>query len=139
MLEDKKRNWDSKLKYALWADRVTTKKSIGNSPFKLVYGTEAVFLIQLTICMTKFLQEKQNEESDMARRMSDLAEVHQIRDQLIERSVIFQRKTMEAFDRKEKMDNLQVSDWVLKWDALKEKKGNHGKFDALWIGSFVIS
>jgi len=37
------------------------------------------------------------------------------------------------------MDNFQVGDWVLEWDALKEKKGNHGKFDALWIGPFVIS
>jgi len=27
----------------------------------------------------------------------------------------------------------------LKWDALKEKKGNHGKFDALWTGPFIIS
>jgi hypothetical protein len=46
LLEDNKKNWDSKLKYALWADRVTIKKSTGNSPFKLVYGTmggEAVF------------------------------------------------------------------------------------------------
>lgn len=45
LLEDNKRNWDSKLNYALWADRVTTKKSIGNSPFKMVYVTEAIFPI----------------------------------------------------------------------------------------------
>jgi len=84
-------------------------------------------------------QEEQNEESDMARRMSDLVEVYQIRDQLIERSVVHQRKIKEAFDRKAKMDNFQVGGWVLKWDALKEKKGNHGKIDALWIAPFVIS
>eukprot|EP00253_Pinus_taeda_P021876 PITA_21876 len=45
LLGDNKKNFDSKLKYALWADRVTIKKSTGNSPFKLVYGTEAVFPI----------------------------------------------------------------------------------------------
>jgi len=27
----------------------------------------------------------------------------------------------------------------LKLDGLKEKKGNHGKFDAFWTGSFIIS
>ena len=37
------------------------------------------------------------------------------------------------------MDSFQVGDWVLKWDALKEKKGNHGKFDALWMRPFVIA
>eukprot|EP00253_Pinus_taeda_P031551 PITA_31551 len=118
LLEDNKRNWDSKLKYALWADRVTTKKSTGNSPFKL---------------------EEQNEESDMATRISDLAEVHQIREQLVERSVAHQRRIKEDFDGKGKIESFQVGDLVLKWDALKEKKGNHGKFDALWTGPFIIS
>jgi hypothetical protein len=33
LLEDNKRAWDSKLKFALWDDRVTTKKSLGLSPF----------------------------------------------------------------------------------------------------------
>ena len=55
LLEDNKKNWDSKLKYALWVDRVTVKKSTGNSPFRLVYGTEAIFPIQLTLPVVKFL------------------------------------------------------------------------------------
>eukprot|EP00253_Pinus_taeda_P033660 PITA_33660 len=58
LLEDNKRNWDSKLKYALWDDRVTTKKSTGNSPFNLIYGTEVVFPIQLTLPVAQFLQEE---------------------------------------------------------------------------------
>jgi len=45
MLEDNKKYWDSKLKYALWADRATIKKSTGSCPFRLVYGTEVVFPI----------------------------------------------------------------------------------------------
>jgi hypothetical protein len=28
---------------------------------------------------------------------------------------------------------------VLKWDAPKQDKGKHGKFEALWIGPFKIS
>ena len=83
LMEDNKKNWDSKLKYALWADRVTIKRSTGNSPFRLVYGTEAVFPIQLIPPMAKFLQEEQNEEEDMAKRITDLADVHQIREQLV--------------------------------------------------------
>jgi len=131
LLEDNKRNWDSKLKYALWADRVTIKKSIGNSPFKLVYGIEAIFPIQLTLPVAKFLQEEQDEkEEDMAKRITDLAEVHQIREQLVEKAAAYQRKVKEAFDKKAKTNNFQIGDLVLKWDALKEKKGNHGKFDA---------
>ena len=43
LLEENKKNWDSKLKFSLWVDRVTIKNSIGTSSFKLVYGTDAIF------------------------------------------------------------------------------------------------
>eukprot|EP00253_Pinus_taeda_P029852 PITA_29852 len=118
---------------------VTTKKSIGNSPFKLVYGTEVVFPIQLTLPVAKFLQEEQNEEEDMAKRISDLVKVHQIRDHLVEKSTTHQKRIKEAFNRKEKINSFQVGDLVLKWDALKENKGSHGKFDSLWTRPFVIT
>ena len=48
MLFQNKRSWDIKLKYALWADRVNVKKSIGTSPFQLVYGIDAIFPVQLS-------------------------------------------------------------------------------------------
>eukprot|EP00253_Pinus_taeda_P024632 PITA_24632 len=111
----------------------------GDSPFRSVYGTEAVFLIQLTLPVAKFLQEEQEEEEDMAERITDLAKVHQIREQLVERSVAHQKRIKEDFDRKAKINNFQARDLVLKWDALKEKKGNHGKFDDLWTWPFIIS
>ena len=75
LLEDNKKSWDSKLKFALWANRVTIKNSIGNSPFKLVYGANVVFPIQLILPMAKFLQEEQDEENDMVRRMNNLVEL----------------------------------------------------------------
>ena len=43
LLEDNKKAWNAKLKFALWEDRVSTKKSIGTSPFQLVYGIDAIF------------------------------------------------------------------------------------------------
>ena len=58
---------------------------------------------------------------------------------MVEKSKVHQKKIKKNFDRKAKVDNFQVGDWVLKWDAFKEKKGNHGKFDSLWTGPFVIA
>jgi len=105
LVEDNKKNWDSKLKYALWADRVTIKISTGNSPFRLVYGTKAVFPIQLTLHVAKFLQDELNEEEDMAQRIIDLTEVHQIREQLAEKATTHQKEVKEAFDKGAKIDN----------------------------------
>ena len=75
LLETNQKSWDSKLKFDLWADRVTKKISIGTSPFKLVYGTEAIFPIQLILPVAKFFQEQEDEPNDMVRRMMDLVEL----------------------------------------------------------------
>jgi transposase InsO family protein len=43
LLQDNKKAWHSKLKFALRAYRVSIKKYSGTSPFHLVYGTDVVF------------------------------------------------------------------------------------------------
>jgi transposase InsO family protein len=75
LLEENKKNWDSKLKFSLWADRITIKKSIGTSPFKLVYGTDAIFPVQLILPVARFFQEEKTESNDMVRRILDLVEL----------------------------------------------------------------
>ena len=57
LLEENKNSWHKKLVHALWVDRLTTKKSIGMSPYQLVYGTEAVFPTSLGIPVIKLAQE----------------------------------------------------------------------------------
>ena len=86
LLETNQKSWDSKLKFSLWVDRVTDKISIGTSPFKLVYGTEVIFPIQLILLVEKFFQEEEDEPNDMVRRMMDLVELQQIREQVIGKS-----------------------------------------------------
>ena len=44
---ENKKSWDSKIKYALWEDRITTKTSMGKTPFELVYGLEAKLHVNL--------------------------------------------------------------------------------------------
>ena len=58
LLEDNKRAWHTKLKYALWADKISTKRAIGMSPFQLVYGAEVVFPTSLGVPVMKLLQEQ---------------------------------------------------------------------------------
>jgi transposase InsO family protein len=80
LLEDNKKAWDSKLKFSLWADRVTTKRSLSISLFQLIYGTEAVFPSQLALPVEKFFQDHQGEPDDMIRRIQQLVEVQQLRE-----------------------------------------------------------
>ena len=56
LLEDNKKTWNKKLVNALWANGLTTKKSIGTSPYKLVYGMEAIFPSSLGVPLMKIHQ-----------------------------------------------------------------------------------
>jgi ribonuclease HI len=139
ILEDNKRAWDSKLKFSLWADRVTTKKSLGTSSFQLVYGAEAVFPTQLALPVAKFFQDYEGEPDHMIRRIHQIVEVQQIREQVRDAAYSHQQKIKQAFDRKVRKKEFEIGDLVFKWDAPRQDKGKHNKFDALWIGPFKIS
>ena len=80
MLPEDKRNWDTQLIHALWADRVSGKKSIGMSPFQLVYGTNVVIPLQLALLLMKFLQDEVDHENLVQRRMLKMIEAHQIKE-----------------------------------------------------------
>ena len=57
LLQDNKKAWNTKLVFALWANRVSTKKLIGTSPFQLVYGVDAIFPASLAMPVMKYVQE----------------------------------------------------------------------------------
>jgi hypothetical protein len=79
LLVENKKSWDSKLKYALWADMIITKNSLGTSPFQLVYGLDVVFPTQLGLPVLKFLQEEAKEPNDIHRMIFQIIEVQQTR------------------------------------------------------------
>jgi hypothetical protein len=43
-ISDNYKSWHKALIYALWADQITYKASLGTSPYFLVYGKEATIL-----------------------------------------------------------------------------------------------
>ena len=82
LLEDNKNSWHTKLVHALWANRLTLKKSIGMSPFQLVYGTDAIFPNILGVSVMKLIQELQTEENDMIRRINQTIHLQQTREEV---------------------------------------------------------
>ena len=59
----------------------------------------------------------------MVRSMLDFVELQQVKEQVVEKSEAHQKNIKSIFDKKEKVDNFQVGDWVLKWDAIRKDKG----------------
>ena len=86
LLEDNKKAWNAKLKFSLWEDMVSIKKSIGTSPFQLVYVIDAIFPASLGSPVMKYLQEHDIESNPLQRRINQLVEVLQIRDRVVDKA-----------------------------------------------------
>ena len=108
------------------------KRDLGTSPFQLVYGLDVAFPASLGLPVMKYLQEQESEPNDIQRRINQLIEVQQMRENVYNRSQLMQDKMKKIFDRKVKIDDFQLGDSVLKWDTRFEDKGKHEKFDHLW-------
>ena len=49
-LEGAKGNWIEELPNVLWAYRTTSRRSTGETPFSLTYGTEVMILAEVYLC-----------------------------------------------------------------------------------------
>jgi hypothetical protein len=76
---ENKKAWDSKIKYALWEDRITTKTSTGKTLFELVYGLEAKFPINLQIPTLQFAQQYMTDKEALQGRIDQLVELDESR------------------------------------------------------------
>eukprot|EP00253_Pinus_taeda_P029625 PITA_29625 len=134
------KNWHKSLIYALWADRITQKASIGTSPFNLVYGKEVVLPTHLAIpslYLVQYIDEVPT--SSLQLRQMEIIKLEEQREQAKKTRAHHQALVKSFFDSNimTKKD-FQMGDLVLKWDKVHEEKGKHTKFQRMWLGPFQI-
>ena len=88
LLEDNKKTWNKKLVNALCADRLTTKNSIGTSPYYLVYGMDVFFPSCIGVPLMKIIQELQVEPNDIQRRINHTIHLKQTREEVYLKSQV---------------------------------------------------
>jgi hypothetical protein len=133
---DSKKDWDHKLIATLWAYR-TTYISTRTTPFSLVFGVEAILpmefeLPSLRIAINEWLDNSQSLK-DRLERLEGLSEVQRLAAQHVETT---QRQRKVYFDNKVLKKTLNASIWVMVQDARRLEF--LGKFNALWIGLYII-
>ena len=65
------RDWSEKLPFALWAYRTSFRTSTGATPYSLVYGMEAVLLVEIEIGSLRVALEHQIYETEWAQSRYD--------------------------------------------------------------------
>eukprot|EP00253_Pinus_taeda_P009284 PITA_09284 len=139
-IEQNHRNWHKSLVFALWANRITQKASIGTSLFNLVYGKEAILptnLVLPSLALVQFIEEAPS--SSIQLRYDQILKLEEEREKAKYTHAKHQQIIKAAFDSVSSgSKQFQVGDLVLKWDKAHEDKGKHTKFQKLWLGPFQI-
>ncbi len=124
------KKWHEKLSEVLWAYRTTIKTATGVTPFRLVYGHEAVLPAEIMIPSLRI--ERQNDLSGQEYELlmdEGLNEACEIRQKTLEYIRTYQSQVQKVYNKRVKAKSLSVGDLVSK-PALPigEKSRLYGKW-----------
>ena len=76
----------------------------------------------------------------MEKRINTLLKLEEERDRPKQHFIKHQQIVKSWFDQSSSSNReFQVGDLVLKWEKSHEEKGDHTKFQKIWLGPFVIA
>jgi hypothetical protein len=75
------KNWHNALYNAIWADRVTPKSSVSNSPFFLVYRRETILPPHVILPSLQLSLKVQEEDFPLENRINALLKLEEVRTQ----------------------------------------------------------
>ncbi|KAL0345043.1 UNVERIFIED_CONTAM: Transposon Ty3-I Gag-Pol polyprotein [Sesamum radiatum] len=130
-LDEAKGNWVDELPGVLWAYRTTARKSTGESPFNLIYGTEAIIPAEIGEETLRIQQYKP--EANGIERRRDLDLLDEVRSNASIRAEAYKRRMAKAYNTRVRPRNFQVGDLVWRRSDIQ---GNLGKLDAKWEGPY---
>ena len=130
-----KGNWVDELPSVLWSYRTTPRSSTGETPFSLVYGTEAVIPPELSARSLRITSFEEHATNDGIRQNLDLLE--EKREEAHLRQATYKSKTESYYNRRVRGRAFKVGDWVLRRnDASHAEKG--GKLGPTWEGPYKV-
>ena len=133
-LVEAKGAWPEELPSVLWADRTTARTSIGETPFNLTYGTEAVILVKIGFPSpkTKFFDEHSND--NQLKLNPDCLD--KVRDWASQRMAKYQRKMAEYYNQRVKLKRFHIRDLILRKVTPATKDLAQGKLGPTWEGPY---
>ncbi|KAL0454705.1 UNVERIFIED_CONTAM: hypothetical protein Slati_0809700 [Sesamum latifolium] len=127
-------NWAEESTSVLWAYRTTPRGSTGESPFSLVYGTEAIIPAELGIPSHRVMNFSEECNENLLRENLDLIE--ELREKAFLRIQRYMNIMINSCNKRVKSRSFQVGDLVLqRADALKPI----GKLDPTWEGPYKVT
>ena len=135
-LQDSKGNWPEVLTGVLWAYRTTTKTCSGETPFSMVYGTEALIPVEIGEPSTRYDQATEESNNEEMRVSLDLLERR--REAALIRMAAQKQVIERYYNRKARLRFFKIGDFVLKKVFQSAKAANSGKLSPTWEGPYKV-
>ncbi|XP_073317256.1 uncharacterized protein [Primulina huaijiensis] len=131
-LHGKGKDLVEELSSILWAYRTTPRTSTRETPYSLVYGSEAVLPVEIGQPSTRVESYPNNNDQT---RAIELDLVEEKRDQAAIRMEAYRNRVMKSYNKHVRSRDIQVGDLVMK----KVKQvGDVGKLEARWEGPIKV-
>ncbi|XP_075633734.1 uncharacterized protein LOC142606237 [Castanea sativa] len=111
-LDDAKGAWPEELPNVLWAYKTIARTPIGETPFRLTYGTKAVIPVEVGI--TSIGQGTFHEEGNNDKLKINLDCLDEIKEEASNRMTKYQQKMTKYFNKRVKLKRLNIGDLVLR-------------------------
>ncbi|PNX81943.1 gag-pol polyprotein [Trifolium pratense] len=132
-LDQNKKKWVEELDNVLWAYRTTPHSTTGETPFRMVYGTEAVIPVEIGEPSRRTEQPLDEEQNDEALRQ-ELDLVEEIRTRASLKEATLKQKIAARHDTKVIKREFEVGSLVLRRNA--DSQG--GKLAPNWEGPYRV-
>jgi hypothetical protein len=114
-IKDSLRRWHEKLSEALWAHRTSRHRATKVTPFELVYGQEAVLLVEIVLYSLRVTKQDSLSAKEYHELMMDkINDVHESRFKVLEEIVKEKMKIAKAYNKCVMEKSFQVADLVWK-------------------------
>ena len=135
-LEGSHRKWAEELHGVFWAYWATPKTAMQETPYSLVYDTEAIITTEMHVRTTVSGSTSQEENDELMSLSLDLLDEKRGAVQL--RKWSYQQDVAKNNNKKVRTRTFQQGDWVLRrvGDSTKDKAA--GKLSPGWEGPYTI-
>ena len=124
-LDDAKGVWSEELPSILWAYKTAVRTPIGETPFKLTYGTEAVIPVKVGVASIRW--ELFQEENNDDQLWVNLDCIDEVREKASDKMTKYQQKMAEYYNKRVKLRRFDIGDLVLRKVSPATKDSTQGK------------
>ena len=135
-LEARKGAWVDELQKVLWAYRTTARNTTGETPFSLVYGSEAMIPAEYEVASQR--RTTFNPEDNSSLLVASLDLVEEMRDDAQIRIAVYQRRVARFYNRKVRTRRFKTGDLVLRLILPAARKAGEGTLGPNWEGPYIV-